>query len=102
VLAGLGKMGKNTLVVNDRYGNMIWLGAVVTSMELVADEPAAYTPCRPSCRLCIQSCPAGALGGELVNQTACLSQAFRKVDGGQEILCWKCRQVCPNHLGTEH
>lgn len=99
VLAGLGKMGKNTLVVNSKYGNMIWLGAVLTSMDMQADVPAAYNPCPPNCRLCIQSCPAGALGGEMVNQKACLAQAFRKVENGQEILCWTCRQVCPNHLG---
>lgn len=103
VLAGLGKMGKNTLVVNDKYGNMIWLGAVLTSMDMQADAPAAYSPCRPACRLCIQSCPAGALGGERVNQMACLAQAFRKVENGQEILCWTCRQVCPNqHKATNH
>lgn len=99
VLAGLGRIGKNTLLVNDKYGNMIWLSAVLTSIPLVSDSLADYTTCKAGCRLCIDSCPSKALGNELMNQRACSSYAFKRDTGELEIQCWKCRQICPNHLG---
>ena len=99
VLAGLGRIGKNTLLVNDKYGNMIWLSAVLTSIPLESDSLADYTTCRTECSLCIDNCPSKALGSKLMNQRACLSYAFKRDTGVLEIQCWKCRQICPKHLG---
>ncbi|HPS13890.1 MAG TPA: hypothetical protein PLB87_11475, partial [Prolixibacteraceae bacterium] len=36
-LAGVGSIGKNTLLINEKYGNRLWLGGVITSMELEPD-----------------------------------------------------------------
>jgi len=99
VLAGLGKIGKNTLLVNEKYGNMVWLSAVLTSIPLESDSVAEYNTCKATCSLCIDNCPSRALGGELMNQRACSSYAFKRDTGVLEIQCWKCRQICPNHLG---
>jgi epoxyqueuosine reductase len=99
VLAGLGKTGKNTLVVNKEYGNMIWLSAVLTSIPLKSDKPADYEVCKQGCNLCIKSCPSSALGKEMMEQLTCYSYAFKKPKGKLEIQCWKCRQVCPGCLG---
>lgn len=52
VRAGLGHMGKNTLLVNDKLGNMLWLGAILLDKELEADPIASYQTCVPSCRIC--------------------------------------------------
>jgi epoxyqueuosine reductase len=99
-LAGLGRIGKNTLLVNEKYGNMIWLNAVLTSAVIDPDPPAEYETCPKNCRLCIDSCPAKALDGVSIDQRACLEYAFGEVDGGEwRIKCFKCRKICPNALG---
>ncbi|MDP3177129.1 MAG: hypothetical protein Q8M76_04445 [Spirochaetaceae bacterium] len=42
LLAGLGKIGRNSLLINEVYGNMIWMSAVLTSAMLEPDPPASY------------------------------------------------------------
>ena len=101
VLAGLGKIGKNTLLVNERYGNMLWLSAVVTDMGLEPDPFAGYETCSPSCRACITACPAGALCGDEMRQLDCFNHTFKTVGGSLEIRCWKCRAACPNFKGIQ-
>jgi len=97
--AGLGRIGKNTLLVNEKYGNMIWIGAVLTALDLEADRRAEYEGCTPGCRLCIDRCPVSALGDECMDQMACFKHTFSKVDGQLRILCWECRKVCPVRFG---
>ncbi len=97
VNAGLGKIGKNTLLVNKEYGNMVWLNAVFVSEPLEADPLAEYETCNPNCILCIQSCPVGALNGDMINQHACRNYAYGEHNGGEwRIKCFICRKVCPN------
>ena len=67
-LAGLGNLGKNTLLINEKFGNMIQLGAVLINTELKGDEIAEYEACLPDCQICLDSCPQGALDGITVNQ----------------------------------
>jgi len=70
-LAGLGVMGRNTLLINERFGNMIQIGAVLLDAQLEGDPLASYEVCPPDCRLCIDNCPAAALDGLTVNQQLC-------------------------------
>jgi epoxyqueuosine reductase len=99
-LAGLGVIGKNTLLMNDRFGNMIQLGALLLNKKLEGDPMAAYNPCREDCNLCIRSCPQSALDGSTVNQQACRPLSiFRNERGFILKKCWKCRKVCPSHSG---
>jgi epoxyqueuosine reductase QueG len=101
VQAGLGKMGKNTLLINDRYGNMIWLGAVLTALELEPDPLAGYEVCPQKCRLCLDKCPVQAMDGVSIDQRECWQHAFGADDEGEwRIKCFKCRDVCPNKLGV--
>ncbi len=100
VLAGLGKIGKNTLLINDKYGNMIWLSAVLTSATLVPDSLAQYESCISNCHVCLESCPIQALDGVSMNQKACWDYAFGKHNGGEwRIKCFTCRRMCPHCLG---
>ncbi len=100
VLAGLGVMGKNTLLVNEAYGNLVWLGAVLTSAELEPDPPATYQPCPPNCRICLDACPQQALDGTTVDQLRCRERAARCSEGGGSIYaCNICRKVCPRRAG---
>lgn len=101
-LAGLGIIGKNTLLVNDRYGNMIWLGAVLISADLKPDPIASYKACPEKCSVCLDSCPQGALDGTTINQKLCREHSISCTDGGGWVLsCNICRKTCPNHAGIK-
>lgn len=98
--AGLGLIGKNTLLINNRYGNMIWLGAVLISVELKPNPIAKYEVCNKKCTLCIDLCPQNALDGITINQKLCREYSLSCTDGGGCIYsCNICRKVCPNYNG---
>jgi len=99
--AGLGTVGTNTLLVTPQFGNMVWLGAVITSAAPAADQPISDNPCPPGCRICLDNCPAKALdGGLFMDQSRCWSFAFGSVDGGEwRIRCNRCRIICPLAFG---
>ena len=99
-LAGLGVLGKNTLLINDRLGNMIQLGALLLNLRLEGDPIATYEACKEDCQLCIRSCPQSALDGTTVNQQACRPLSnYRNERGFVLKKCWECRRVCPSYSG---
>ncbi len=99
-LAGLGVLGKNTLLMNKDYGNMIQIGAVLITADLEEDPIATYESCPSDCRLCIDSCPQGALDGKTVNQELCRPLSNYRTEKGYILKkCNLCRRVCPNCLG---
>jgi epoxyqueuosine reductase len=101
-LAGLGVLGKNTLLMNGDYGNMIQLGAVLVDAELEADPIATYEGCLSDCTLCLDACPEGALDGETVNQQLCRPVSNYITEKGYNLKkCYACRSVCPHALGME-
>ena len=100
VRAGLGQMGKNTLLIHETLGNMMWLGAVVCERALEADEPASYQACLPDCRLCLDHCPTQALDGTTIVQKQCRGVASRYSEGGGGFYaCHRCREICPRRFG---
>lgn len=82
VRAGLGQMGKNTLLVNNKYGNMLLLGAVLLAEEIESDLLATYQACIPSCRICLDACPASALDGNTIEQCKCRNTCGKTSVGG--------------------
>jgi epoxyqueuosine reductase QueG len=101
-LAGLGVLGRNTLLKNDRFGNMIKIGAILVDAALEPDPIASYEGCPPHCRLCLDSCPAQALDGTKVDQDRCRSSSsFVNERGFHLTRCNTCRRVCPQSLGIK-
>jgi epoxyqueuosine reductase len=99
--AGLGVIGKNTLLLTPEFGNMVWLGAVITAAALAADTPQQDSPCAAGCRICLDACPVLALSGSpFIDQQKCWDYAFGCEDGGEwRIKCFECRRRCPHAYG---
>ena len=57
--AGLGFIGKNRMLINPQLGPQIFLGEIITTLKLQADEP--ITDNCSNCNKCIEACPTGAL-----------------------------------------
>ena len=101
VSAGIGCMGKNTLVMNRTLGNRMNLGALLTDLKLASD-PAAENICIPGCRKCLDACPQQALDGVAVRQDLCRPYTYGTNARGFSVCnCNRCRTVCPRALGTE-
>lgn len=101
VMAGLGTMGKSTLLLNEKYGNMLVLGAVLTDAELASD-PLAESICIEGCSLCIANCPSGALDGQRAKQANCRPNTYGTNARGYDIVkCNKCRAICPMRFGKK-
>lgn len=99
VAAGLGTLGKSTLLLNSQYGNMLILGAVLTDLDLPSDSPASSI-CIADCNLCVSNCPAGALDSRPVNQKMCRLNTYgTNARGFDTVNCNKCRMICPMKYG---
>jgi epoxyqueuosine reductase QueG len=95
-LAGLGKIGKNTLLFNKQYGNTLMFGCVLTNIKLASDELFLHPFCPPKCRICIDNCPQEALNNIKIDQKKCREIIYGINKKGYSICnCNKCRVLCP-------
>jgi len=102
LLAGLGVLGKNTLLTNNKLGNRITLGALLLNISLKGDPIAEYRICKEDCNACITSCPANALNGTSVVQKLCREKSQLTTPKGYSLyVCNTCRTVCPSGEGSK-
>lgn len=100
--AGLGTIGRHSLLITPEFGSMVWLGAVLCGQELEPDE--VKKPICDNCNLCVKACPVNALDGNELMQQACWDHAFGEDEEKQNwrISCHKCRDICPYNLGYKN
>lgn len=102
VRCGIGQLGKNTLLLNKRYGNRLTIGAILTDLTLDSDEECDNI-CISGCKKCIESCPVKAIGGGSVDQSLCRLNTYGKTARGfGTVNCNKCRNVCPMRDGKDN
>jgi len=100
VLSGLGKLGKNSLLINDRFGSMIQMGALLTPEVIDPSPLAEYEVCAPDCRACINACPEDAIHNQSVIQKRCRRASSVPTERGFVIKkCFECRKKCPHVRG---
>ena len=104
VRAGIGWFGKNGNVLTREFGSWVFLGELITTLQLDPDEPLAKN-CG-ECRVCIDRCPTGAIGPNgAVDARRCISDMtqskrpiprdLRKAVGNRVWGCDDCQTVCP-------
>jgi epoxyqueuosine reductase len=106
--AGIGWVGKNTCVINERVGSWLLLGEIITTIALPPDEPA-IDRCG-TCTRCIDACPTGAITQPYqlearrcisylnIEHHGPISQEFDRKLGEWLYGCDICQDVCPwNH-----
>ena len=102
-LAGLGILGRNTLLINKESGNMVYIGAVLIDTEVEPDPVVDDFACPANCKLCLDACPVKALDGVTVNQKLCREFSYIQHARGWDIYtCNECRKVCPWRNGRKN
>jgi epoxyqueuosine reductase len=76
--AGIGKIGKNTLLIHPEAGNVLRLGGLITALEWPVSEPAETDHiCPDGCRRCEDACPVGALKDGEIDKVRCLGTCIK-------------------------
>ena len=96
VLAGLGWIGRNNLLVNERLGSQFRLVSILTDMPLAEDKPLKKDCGK--CRMCVKICPAQAIkeGPLEFERIRCFEKLkeFQKQHLVDQYICGVCVKAC--------
>lgn len=112
--AGLGWVGKNTILINKKHGSFFLLAEIICDLEFEYDTPYAKDYCG-TCTACVDACPTEAiLPDKTLNAQRCISyltielkeeipSEFRTKMEDWVFGCDICQDVCPwNRFSTPH
>lgn len=112
--AGLGYIGKNSLLINKKYGSFVFLGYILTDIEFSDGDIDSYTADKlpldscGECKACINNCPNNALSMDgRMNVKKCISYLtqtkeyipveYRRKMSCQIYGCDVCQLICPKN-----
>lgn len=105
VLAGLGEIGRNNLLLTQEFGSRVFIGEIVTDKKLITSavkQEQAFSNVCLHCNLCVEHCPTKALVDGF-DKSKCLSFLSQKVSNDYHLYdkmecyygCDICQDVCP-------
>ncbi len=105
VRAGLGAVGKHTLLIHPTWGSQVLLGVVLTSLPAVGEMHPIADLCG-RCRRCLDACPTGALSAYKLDARRCLTTwtvewrgvipaSLREAAANWWFGCDACQNACP-------
>ncbi len=106
--AGLGWIGRQSLLITPEHGSFVLLGEIVIDRSVdIYDTPYQGKGCG-ACRLCTERCPAQAITSErMIDARRCISCRTVEVDNNSDITlagwvfgCDECQICCPHNSST--
>ena len=109
--AGLGWIGKNSLLINNKAGSWFFLGEIYTSIPLPVDELEQPDRCG-NCRACLKVCPTDAfpepyildarkcISYQTIENKEAIPESFRPLMGNRVFGCDDCQIICPWNRGA--
>ena len=106
--AGIGRIGRHSLLIVPGVGSFVVLGVIVTTAELEPDPPLANADPCGNCQACINACPVGAIGPDrTIDASRCIARRTIEVEEKDEgelhgwiFGCDVCQQACPHNRHT--
>ena len=106
-LAGLGWIGKHTLLIHPRIGSYMLLGGILTTLDIATESAPVVDHCG-TCTRCIDACPTDAISPYSVDASRCISyltienrgpidSRFHEAMGDWLYGCDICQEVCPHN-----
>ena len=108
-LCGVGFIGKNNMIITEKYGSYVFLGEIITNIEMKYDI-SLDNKCE-QCVKCIERCPTNSLNPKRKNSNICLSYITQKKDLEEKWFkvidkrlfgCDTCQNHCPFNEGIEY
>ncbi len=108
-LAGIGFIGKNNMIITEKYGSYVFLGEIITDLEIFEEdkitlqESMEYKKCG-ACTICFKECPTKAINKFRKNTNICVSYLTQKKElnnnelnllNGRIFGCDSCQLKCP-------
>lgn len=104
LLAGIGFIGKNRMLINPKLGSRLFLGEIITTAPLKPDRP--ITADCGSCNKCVESCPTGAISNDGLDSRKCINyltiessnpipDEFKQLASKYVYGCEICLNACP-------
>ena len=108
-LAGVGFIGKNNLIITEKYGSFVFLGEIITDLEISCEDTRKFEEINDfkecaDCTACYKGCPTKAINAARKNPNICVSYLTQKKEledkhinllKGKVFGCDICQEVCP-------
>ena len=115
-ISGVGFIGKNNLIITPEYGSYVFLGEIVTDLEIYEEDKRSFDEINlfkecGKCDICYSKCPTKSINNSRKNCNICLSYITQKKDltdwemgklGGRIFGCDTCQYSCPYNLQVKN